>query len=128
MCARGRPPGSCTCLLARDTAAPAGDRGRVAGPVRLAQNGSGEIAVDVDVAPARTMRVNIKRTERSHRSVRPGGARIQPYLFLVLEGARLDAGGMRIALSGSQPLCIGRGETREITDTDAARLSVPDPR
>jgi transcriptional regulator with PAS, ATPase and Fis domain len=56
--------------------------------------------------------------------------RLEPYLFVVLEGARLDAGGLRIALRGVESLRIGRGDARALLDADSATqaLELPDPR
>jgi transcriptional regulator with GAF, ATPase, and Fis domain len=56
--------------------------------------------------------------------------RTEPYLFVVLEGARLDAGGLRVALGGVRSLQIRRGEVRALIPTDgdgAQALEVPDP-
>jgi hypothetical protein len=54
----------------------------------------------------------------------------QRYLFLVLEGARLEAGGLRIALGDVARLQIGRGPVRALVPgPDRAQvLEVPDPR
>jgi transcriptional regulator with PAS, ATPase and Fis domain len=56
--------------------------------------------------------------------------RPEPYVFVVLEGARLDAGGLRIALGGVRSLQIGRGEARAVTPVsgEAQVLEIPDPR
>ncbi len=69
-------------------------------------------------------------TERSPPGGHPAGARIEPYLFLVIEGARLAAGGLRVALAGLDSLELGRGDERALRRTSrvAAALSVPDPR
>jgi len=49
---------------------------------------------------------------------------------VVLEGARLDAGGLRIALGGVRSLQIGRGEARTLlpASRDTRVLEIPDPR
>jgi transcriptional regulator with PAS, ATPase and Fis domain len=50
-------------------------------------------------------------------------------LFLVIEGARLDAGGMRVALAETESLRIGRGQARALLGDRGARvLEVPDAR
>jgi transcriptional regulator with PAS, ATPase and Fis domain len=69
-------------------------------------------------------------TERTPSAARARGARIEPYLFLVLEGARLEAGGLRVALGGLEVLALGRGDARALSRTSGATaaLEVPDPR
>ncbi|APR75980.1 GAF modulated sigma54 specific transcriptional regulator, Fis family protein [Minicystis rosea] len=69
-------------------------------------------------------------TERTPSVDRSRGARIERYLFLVIEGARLDAGGLRVALRGTESLRIGRGETRALLQGEAGArsLEVPDAR
>jgi len=56
-------------------------------------------------------------------------ARVEPYLFVVVEGARPDAGGMRVALGGLQTLHVGSGEMRSLQPADGSsqRLEIPDP-
>src|SRR5262249_43463234 len=58
------------------------------------------------------------------------GRHIEPYLFVVLEGGRLHAGGLRVALGGLDSLRVGRGEARALVTTDDAGpvLTVPDAR
>ncbi|HEX8107413.1 MAG TPA: sigma 54-interacting transcriptional regulator [Kofleriaceae bacterium] len=55
---------------------------------------------------------------------------VQRYLFLVLEGARLEAGGLRVPLGDAAWLQIGRGPARALVagDDGAQVLEVPDPR
>jgi transcriptional regulator with PAS, ATPase and Fis domain len=74
--------------------------------------------------------VNTQSTERTPSAGRGRGARIEPYLFVVIEGARLDAGGMRVALAGAELLLIGRGETRSLLPAQpgALALQIPDAR
>lgn len=69
-------------------------------------------------------------TERTPSGGRVRGVRIEPYLFLVIEGARLEAGGMRIALAGIELLQIGRGDARRLLPATDGRqaLEVPDSR
>lgn len=71
-----------------------------------------------------------QNTERNPPSRRNGGARTNPYLFLVLEAARLEAGGLRVPLGGIPSLRIGRGEARALLQVDDATqaLEVPDSR
>jgi len=56
--------------------------------------------------------------------------RVEPYLFLIIEGGRLEAGGMRVPLRGCETLRIGRGDERALRwDPDGVqRLAVPDAR
>lgn len=58
----------------------------------------------------------------------PGGIARAPYLFLILEGDRLSAGGMRCPLGDVSEVDIGRGERRGC-DGRSGRLvvTVPDP-
>lgn len=73
--------------------------------------------------------MDTQSTERTPSAGRGRGARIEPYLFLVIEGARLDAGGMRIALAKLESLRIGRGEARALVRAEGgATLGVPDSR
>jgi transcriptional regulator with PAS, ATPase and Fis domain len=69
-------------------------------------------------------------TEKAPSLGRRRGARVEPYLFLVLEGARVAAGGMRVALSGLDALQLGRGEARALARPakGSAVLLVPDAR
>ena len=71
-----------------------------------------------------------ERTERTPSAERPRGTRIERYLFLAIEGARLDAGGLRLALGRTESLQIGRGDARALRqDKAGARwLDVPDSR
>lgn len=72
----------------------------------------------------------IHTTERHVSEERKAGARIEPYLFLALEGARLSAGGLRVALLGLDELALGRGDARVLTRSRPthASLQVPDNR
>jgi len=74
--------------------------------------------------------VGNQSTERKPLEHRPGREQTQRYLFLVLECARLDAGGLRIALDDVAVLRLGRGEVRVLrVDPDGAGvLEVPDLR
>jgi transcriptional regulator with PAS, ATPase and Fis domain len=74
--------------------------------------------------------VGSQSTEPTPPARRRRGARIDPYLFLVLEGARLDAGGLRVALRGVEALRIGRGEVRALVPAadGTQALAVPDSR
>jgi sigma-54 dependent transcriptional regulator, acetoin dehydrogenase operon transcriptional activator AcoR len=72
----------------------------------------------------------LQNTERSPPAKRRGAPHTHRYLFLVLEGARLDAGGVRVALGGVHSLRIGRGEARMLRHAGEATqaLEVPDSR
>jgi transcriptional regulator with PAS, ATPase and Fis domain len=61
---------------------------------------------------------------------RRGRTHIRQYLFLVLEGARLDAGGLRVALDDAASLRIGRGPARALVRecNGTHVLEVPDIR
>jgi transcriptional regulator with PAS, ATPase and Fis domain len=79
--------------------------------------------------------VGPQSTERNPPARRRRGARIERYLFLVLEGARLDAGGMRVALAATggadeiTALRIGRGDDRALIEADGEHaLEIPDSR
>jgi len=98
------------------------------GGCRPGKVGQGQRREPFDAARFYNAAVSIKSTERSERGVRSTGVRIQPYLFLVLEGGRVQAGGMRIALSGIRSLRIGRGAAREFLRGEHSTLSVPDAR
>jgi transcriptional regulator with PAS, ATPase and Fis domain len=66
-------------------------------------------------------------TERTSTDGSARRARVTTYLFLALEGSRLDAGGLRIALSGVDELTIGRGDARVLGKNARARtLTIPD--
>ncbi len=53
----------------------------------------------------------------------------QPLLYLVLEGARPLAGGVRLSLAKVREVRFGRGRERVVaTDGDAVNVTVPDPR
>ena len=69
-------------------------------------------------------------TESTERTTpeRVKAPRIEPYLFLVVEGGRLSAGGMRIALTGLESLRVGRGDARVLTRGAGPSLTVPDSR
>lgn len=72
----------------------------------------------------------IESTERTPSVERSRSARVEPYLFLVVEAGRLDAGGLRVALGGLEMLQIGRSHARvlERPSASAASLGVPDVR
>ena len=72
--------------------------------------------------------MGIQSTERAPPSRRQRVAQRERYLFVILEGARPDAGGMRIALGALQALHIGRGEARVLRPGDGGTevLEVPD--
>src|SRR5688572_13524985 len=78
-------------------------------------------------------KVGVVAAQSTERAPPARGARVtrtERYLFLVLEGARPRAGGMRIAL-GSQALQLGRGDARSVhlrSDTATHMLEVPDAR
>ena len=72
-------------------------------------------------------------TERTASLGRPKTGRVQGFLFLILEGSRLDAGGMRVALAGASEVSIGRGAERVLERAGQAggvtcALRVPDAR
>ena len=69
-------------------------------------------------------------TERHESKERKSASRVEPYLFLALEGARLTAGGLRIALRGLDELTLGRGDARVLSRAQpgVASLQVPDAR
>ena len=73
--------------------------------------------------------MGIQSTERAPPSRRQRATQRERYLFVILEGARPDAGGMRIALGALQALHIGRGEARVLRPGDGGIeiLEVPDP-
>jgi sigma-54 dependent transcriptional regulator, acetoin dehydrogenase operon transcriptional activator AcoR len=74
--------------------------------------------------------VPTESTERTPSADRPRGPRLEPYLFLVIEGARIAAGGARVALAGVDVLVLGRGDQRVTRRTEATTvaLDVPDTR
>lgn len=52
----------------------------------------------------------------------------EPHLFVVLEGARLDAGGARIGLAPFASISIGRGRERRVSRSHRQlELAIPDP-
>ena len=66
-------------------------------------------------------------TARKEPKRRNRGGRLERYLFVVLEGERLDAGGLRIALRDVQKLRIGRGDARRLSEHHGVHvLEVPD--
>ena len=69
-------------------------------------------------------------TERTPSADLARGPRIERYLFLVIEGARLEAGGLRISLRDTRSLRIGRGDARCLISGEAGAraLKVPDAR
>ncbi|HEU4732149.1 MAG TPA: FHA domain-containing protein, partial [Kofleriaceae bacterium] len=73
----------------------------------------------------------VQSTERAPPPRRRTGRRSEPYLFVVLEGARLEAGGLRVALGAIRSLQIRRGQARALSPADgdgAQVLEIPDPR
>lgn len=71
--------------------------------------------------------------DETERTSSPGprkGARPHPFLFVVLEAARPNAGGARVSLEGVTSVTIGRGDTRAIAKpTGATRaITIPDAR
>jgi transcriptional regulator of acetoin/glycerol metabolism len=71
--------------------------------------------------------VESRSTERTPPRRHRRGARLAPYLFVVVEGARLTAGGARVALAELALLHIGRGAARTLRDSaGAATLEIPD--
>jgi transcriptional regulator with GAF, ATPase, and Fis domain len=74
--------------------------------------------------------VNAPSTDRAPPRRNRCATRVERYLFVILEGARLDAGGMRVALAGVESLRIGRGQARALIDADgpAPALTIPDAR
>src|SRR5438034_27996 len=77
--------------------------------------------------PCMLQMVAVHSTERMSGGRRYRVARVEPYLFVILEGARPDAGGMRVALGGLQTLHIGSGQVRSLQAADgtAQRLEIP---
>lgn len=76
------------------------------------------------------MNGNTESTERTPSGGQARGVRVHDYLFLVVEGARLEVGGLRVALAGIDTLAIGRAETRTLARTEERHftLGVPDAR
>lgn len=73
--------------------------------------------------------VPTESTERTPSAGRPKRGRVEPYLFVVLEGGRVRGGGARIALFDVAELAVGRGEVRRIERAgDRVVLNVPDVR
>jgi len=72
--------------------------------------------------------VSFQGTERTPPARRRRDGHRERYLFLVLEGARLEAGGLRVALEGVEVLRIGRGEARALilANDRTQALEVPD--
>jgi transcriptional regulator with PAS, ATPase and Fis domain len=72
--------------------------------------------------------VVLQSTERAAPARGQRATQVEPYVFLLVEGARPDAGGMRIALAGLDALQIGRGEARMLRSLHRATqvLDVPD--
>lgn len=69
------------------------------------------------------------KTERTSSGDRRRAAVVEPFLFLVLESARLEAGGLRLSLLDVDRVSIGRGESRTVERRDRTRtLAVPDAR
>lgn len=76
------------------------------------------------------MSTTLAQTRREDLSAPKGGSRDEPSLYVVLEGDRIAAGGLRIPLVGVDELRINRGVTRSfrIEDGKKATLEVPDAR
>jgi len=73
--------------------------------------------------------VSASSTERTPPARRRGEPRVERSLFLVLEGGRVAAGGLRIALVGAGVLRIGRGDVRTLpTGAGVRQLAIPDAR
>ena len=74
-------------------------------------------------------RIPVSRTlRRSPSDEGDSTAPVEPHLFLVIEGARPGAKGVRIALSGRDSITIGRGPERKVSvDGRDVDLRVPDP-
>ena len=71
--------------------------------------------------------VESRSTERTPPRRRRRGARVEPYLFVAIEGARLEAGGLRVALLDLAALRIGRGAARGLSaEAGGAALEIPD--
>jgi transcriptional regulator of acetoin/glycerol metabolism len=70
------------------------------------------------------------KTERTASDDRRRPSLVEPFLFLVLESARLSAGGLRVSLVDVDRLSIGRGDARTLTKLEqrARSLTVPDAR
>lgn len=70
------------------------------------------------------------KTERTASDDRRRPSLVEPFLFLVLESARLSAGGLRISLLDLDRLSIGRGDARVLSKVEerARSLTVPDAR
>jgi transcriptional regulator with PAS, ATPase and Fis domain len=69
-------------------------------------------------------------TERTSSFDKRRAERVHPFLFVVLEGARPRAGGMRIALEGVDEVIVSRGDGRAMTKPSSSqrRLTLPDTR
>jgi len=70
-----------------------------------------------------------ERTGAMHR--RGEGTALHRFLFLVIEGARPRAGGMRLALAGVHEIVLGRADARSVARTrsdeqTSLRVGVPD--
>jgi transcriptional regulator of acetoin/glycerol metabolism len=72
----------------------------------------------------------VDSTERTSSDAQVLARTPHPYLFLVLEAARLEGSGMRLSLGGIAELAIGRGTTRALSPASGEKraLSVADPR
>ncbi|MGZ3417540.1 MAG: sigma 54-interacting transcriptional regulator [Polyangiales bacterium] len=70
------------------------------------------------------------KTERTASDDRRRASLVEPFLFLVLESARLSAGGLRLSLLDVDHLAIGRGDVRAASKAHerARTLTVPDAR
>ena len=72
----------------------------------------------------------LSQTRREDLSTKEGGSAEEPALYVVLEGERAQAGGMRIPLANVDELRFGRGVTRtfRLEGDKKATLEIPDPR
>jgi transcriptional regulator with PAS, ATPase and Fis domain len=67
-------------------------------------------------------------TERAPPARGQRATQVERYLFVIVEGARPEAGGMRISLAGLDTLQFKRGEARVLRDGAAPSLELPDAR
>ena len=76
------------------------------------------------------MSTTLAQTRREDLTAPKGGSRDEPSLYVVLEGDRISAGGLRVPLVGVDELRINRGATRSfrLEEGRKATLEVPDAR
>ena len=76
------------------------------------------------------MSQTLSQTRKDDLSTNEGGSVQEPALYVVLEGERALAGGMRIPLGDVDELRLGRGAARTFVQQDGrkAALEIPDPR